>query len=244
MSEPKPHLHIEFFIDAVENPRLSLAEGRPIFEDVEMIRIKFVGDNKKELVAPANATSVRDRDSNRWLTYKERFPKHYEAFRAGEAMHADGTPLNELPFLTQSKRAELRALNIHTAEAIEQLDGTLLARLGMGGRALKDQVTAWLSKARGASLETKLAGENAGLRQQMEAMQAQLAELMRGAGATPAPSTARDAAASPFDQWADEDIKAWLKDATGSAPRGNPSHQTLVRMADDTNATMKAKQAA
>ena len=43
--EDTSHLHIEFFMQPVENPAKTRTEGRPIFEDQEMVRIKFVGDS-------------------------------------------------------------------------------------------------------------------------------------------------------------------------------------------------------
>ena len=60
-----------------------------------------------------------------------------------------GTPLSELTFLSQGKRLELKALNIHTAEALASLDGGPLKMLGIGGREMKNQAAAYLAKAAG-----------------------------------------------------------------------------------------------
>ena len=51
-------------------------------------------------------------------------------------------------------------------------------------------------------------------------------------------------AASPFADMDKDGIKEWIADATGSRPQGNPSHETLVRMADEINADLKAKKEA
>lgn len=239
MSENAPSLHVEFYSEAVENKAKSAVEGRPIYEDREFVKIKFPGDPKRVHVAPANEGYRRDQETNAWISYREDFPKHYERFKAGMEQMAEGTPISELPFLTEAKRKELRALNILTAEQLAGLDGSFLSRLGMGGRALKDQATAYLSHARDTALESRLAGENAELRDQIALMQRQIAEL---AQARPAVKTAPVKAelaeddenpASPFADWQDEDIKAFLADRTGARPRGNPSHATLVRMADE-----------
>ena len=76
------------------------------------------------------------------MTYAQAYhPRHYEAFKTGEAAKGEGTPIEELPFLTAARRAELKALHIHTAEALSQLEK--LARhspnLGMFGRELKEK---------------------------------------------------------------------------------------------------------
>lgn len=216
-----PHLHITFFSEATENKAKSLEAGRPIFEDREFVRIKFAGDKYRELVAPASECEIRHPDTNLPWSYKDRFPKHYAAFKDGQDFQGDGTPLSELPFLTESKRAELRAVAIHTAEALAGLDGALLTRLGMGGRALKDQATAWLSKAQGAALETKLAGQNAELREQMKLMQEQIAELTGKKPNVP------EAGPKAMAEATDAELKDFIKETTGEPVRGNPSRATL-----------------
>tara|TARA_R110000823_G_scaffold10557_5_gene36783 strand:+ start:179 stop:910 length:732 start_codon:yes stop_codon:yes gene_type:complete len=231
MSEQASSLHVEFFSEPVENPAKTRLEGRPIFEEQEFVKIKFPGDNKRIHVAPANEGFRRDPATNGWVTYAEEYPRHYELFKSGQAQTVAGTPLSELTFLTESKRAELRALNIQTAEQLAGLDGSFLARLGMGGRALKDQATAYLAHATETALEARLAGENAALREQMEALQKQMADIMQGKAAASVATV--EPSGSPFSTWEDEDIKVFINDRQGSRPKGNPSHETLVRMADD-----------
>jgi hypothetical protein len=38
-------------------------------------------------------------------------------------------------------------------------------------------------------------------------------------------------------------MKEWIKDASGSRPRGNPSRETLIRMCDELNTETAAKKA-
>ncbi len=232
----KPHLHVEFFTDTNENPVKSQAAGRPIFDQKEMVRIRFVGDNKNVLVAPANQGSIQDKATGRRLTYIDRFPEHYAAFKRGQTDYiGDGTPLSELPFLTEAKRKELQALNIHTAESLAQLDGAPLQRLGMGGRELKNKAQAYMDRANGSAGVTKLASENAALKEQLENMQAQMNALAAKVSAAPvaAPVVEDDVSGSQFNDWADDDMKAFIKDAKGQGVRGQPSHATLVRMCDE-----------
>lgn len=243
MADEKPHLHVEFFTEAQENKSKSAKEGRPIFDDVEFVRIRFAGDQKNVLVAPAHMTgTIRDEITNLPLTYAQRFPRHYEAFRAGQAYLGSGTPVKEAPFLTEAQRRELAALNIHTLEALADMDGAGLARLGMGGRALKDKAIAFIAKASGSADVTKLAGENAAMKEQIEAMQKQMAELLKAK--SPTVKEPAQVSNSAFSEWQDDDIKAFIEDRRGARPRGNPSHATLVSMADEIVAEDAAKQAA
>lgn len=250
MADQKPHLHVEFFLDAIENKRKSIDAGRPIFEDVEMVRVKIAGDPKNTFIAPAHQECGRDRETGERITYKDRFPEHYRFFADNKGSAIVGTPLSEVPWLTASKVQELKALNILTVEALAQLDGTLLQRIGIGARELKNQATAWLDKAAGAATEAHFAAELSARDEVIEQLRRDI-EAMKGGvplvPAEPPAETADDGGLgenSPFWAWDDEDIKNWVKDQTGSRPAGNPRHETLVAKADALNAELAAKKAA
>lgn len=243
------HLFITFHIEAVENPAETRKAGRPIYEDREMINIKFVGDNKRELSAPAHEKFKRDPATNEWVTYAQYYHRHYDAFKTGEAVKGSGTPLSELPFLTESKRAELKALNVHTAEALAQLDGANLQRLGMYGRSLKNQAEAYIAAAEKSAPFSKLAEENAALTARLAALEAQIAggkmnltaqahivDPADKSGSPSQPTAQPEEAASVFEPWPDADLRTFIKERTGAAPKGQPAHATLVRLAEEANA--------
>jgi FtsZ-binding cell division protein ZapB len=236
------HLHVEFFMDAVENRNKSAEKGRPIFDDIEMIRIRVAGDPKSVLVAPANsASSVRDPVTNKRLSYADLHNAPYEAFRTGVEFRGSGTPLAELSFISVGKAEELRRLSIHTAEALAGLDGSNLQKLGMGARELKEQAETWLENAAGTADITRLAGENAALKDQMEALQEQLDQMV-GKGPdneTNLPRTEHPDGRSPFEKWADQDIINWIAACGGKKPHHKCSHDTIVRLADELNAEIE-----
>lgn len=233
------HLHIEFFVEAHQNLNKTREAGRPIYDDKEMVRIKFVGDPKKELVEFANVKFMRDPQSGEWIDYRQAYHRHYDAFKTGEAIKGSGTPLEELPFITAAKRAELKHLNIHTAEALAQLEGPSLTRVGMYARELKNQAQAYLDRARENATDARLAAVNAALMERIAALEAQIAS----GGATRAVESVapeEPASNSTFDSWPDAELKAFIKDQTGRAPAGQPSHATLVRLAEEANAKVAA----
>lgn len=234
------HLHIEFKNVAVENRTKSLKEGRPIFDQQEQVHIKFVGDTRKELVAPAHEKCIRDPATNLWVSYAQLYHRHYEAFKSGEAAIGDGTPISELPFLTEARRAELRALHIHTAEALAQLEGANLSRLGMFGRELKEQAKAYIDRAKETALESRLSAENVALKARLEALEAQMADRLAPQSSTTSPPVVDQPAdedlPSVFENWDDGALRGFVKERTGIAPKGNPSHARLVRLAEEANA--------
>lgn len=203
----------------------SKAAGRPIYHDMEVVEIRIAGDRNFAPVFPAHA--MWQRVDGEEITYAQRFDKAYARFCDGKEQVADGTPLSELPFLTEAKRAELRGLKVYTAEALASLDGKNLTALGSLGREMKTQATAYLERAGGSAGQVALAAE-------VEALRAELA-AMRGEDARPAydgvePTSDTDAAEK-------ERIKSEIATLSGSRPRGNPSLSTLQEMLGDMKAS-------
>jgi hypothetical protein len=157
--------------------------------------------------------------------------------------------VEELPFLSAAKRAELKALNIHTAEALAQLDGTPLTRLGMGGREMKNQAQAYLDRAKEGAMDAKLAAQNARLQEELEKMRETLANVMEKLSptarkkveaeqeeeeaGTQGPQGNTGLQDSAFEKWSDDDLRAFIKEQTGTGVRGQPAHSTLVAMAEE-----------
>jgi hypothetical protein len=229
-----------FFIHTVQNDAESKKKGRPIYDEYEAVEIRFSANKFTKHVAPAHEVFKRERNFQTGevteLTYAMAYNEQYKKFKEGHDQTQAGTPLSELPFLTQSKRLELKALNIHTAEALATVDGPPLKQLGMGGRELKNQAQAYLDKAAGSVDVVKMAAT-------ITALQEQLAKLQDNAAGAP---DEPPASVSPFMDMDADDIKNWIENATGERPKGNPSHATLVKRADEVNAELakKAQQAA
>jgi hypothetical protein len=246
------HLFIEFKEEKEPNPAKTKEAGRPMFDDIERVSVQHVGDPKTWPWFNAHERSIYIRGpggEGSYKTYAENFYEHYKAFKEGLAKAQSGTPVEELPFLSSAKRAELKALNIHTAEALAQLEGTPLTRLGMGGREMKNQAQAYLDRAKEGAMDAKLAAQNARLQDEIEKMREQLANVMEKLSPTARKkieAEEEDEAASVFEEdeapavensvfehWSDDDLRAFIKDKTGTGVRGQPAHKTLVAMADE-----------
>lgn len=221
-----------FYIHTTENKAKSKQAGRPIFDDMEVVEVRFAGNRQTVSVFPAHAVCGERQDEDgdtHKMTYAERWPDQYKRFKAKSQQIAEGTPVDELPFLTQAKRSELKALSIYTAEALAALDGTELKNLGQGGRDLKNQAQAYLDNAAGSADVTKMAAQIAELTQLV-------AELRSD---KPQGSTV-----SEFESWTDQQIKDWIEEKISERPKGNPSHATLVKRADEIALGLADEQAA
>lgn len=203
---------------AIQDMNASKEAGRPIFKDMTVCEVRIAGDRNFAPVVPAH--SMWKRIDGEEVTYAERWAAQYQRFMENAVQVADGTPLSELPFLTEAKRQELRALKVYTAEALASLDGKNLNALGAHGRELKNKATAYLENASGSATVTKLAEKVA----QLEAL------LAEQGGPAPVLDAAPAALAEPADEDERETLKARYAELTGARPRGNPSIETLRNM--------------
>lgn len=175
MAEEDKLLTAKFMVMTQENKAKTAKEGRPIFDEMEIVEVRTAGDRTSIKVFPAHAfarwVSLPDGDSVS-QTYAERWPEQYKRFKAGHQQIADGTPVDELPFLTAARKSELKALGIYTVEALDALDGQNLKVLGMQGRELKAQARAYIEKASGGADVVAMAAQIESLKETVAMLQA------------------------------------------------------------------------
>ena len=232
MANPDDLLVVKFRADKVKNEAKTKEAGRPIFDDIELCEIRSPGDRNTVKVFPAHAQhrwTINEDGEQEIQTYAQRWSAQYQRFKERRDQVQEGTPLSELPFLTEGKRAELKALSIHTAETLAALDGQRLKSIGPGGRELKNQAQAYLDNASGSAAVTKMASE-------IEALKQQIALLTAGAvpDVTKEPVVTEPVQTAPEDEYdtlSDEELKEWIAVQTGARPKGNPNRDTLLRMA-------------
>lgn len=210
------------------NEAKSLKEGRPIFDEMEVCEIRFAGDRNKVSVFPANDVCTNPDGGSDQITYAQRFPDQYKRFKDNNQQTLSGTPLTELTFLSEAKRAELRALNIHTAEQLSSLDGTPLKQLGMGGRAMKDQATTYLQHASQNAEPAAQAARIADLEERLRIAEGGKATDLSKEPEIEESEPTKDKA---IEDCTDDELRAFIEKETGHAPHGNMSREKLVTRA-------------
>ena len=151
-------LAIRFYVEAVENPAKSKKEGRPIFEDTEMIEIRIPGDRDIRM------RPVTDAD-------RKNHPQLYEAFKRGQDQSkAEGTVLREWPAIRRAEAEMLMAVGIRTVEHLANAADSQLQQLGpmMG---LRQKARDWLKRAEGAAIVSQLRSENDDLKARLSALE-------------------------------------------------------------------------
>lgn len=157
--------HPRFFVDQVQDMVASENQGRPIFREEERVEIIMPGNPHTRPVA---------RVSNE---HRERWPKEYEAFKAGMEMSPEGTPLEEWPILKRSQVMELKALGFKTVEHVSNMDDLAIQRIGMGGRRLKELAEGFLDDAARIAMTTQLSAENERLVTEVADLRRQVVEM-------------------------------------------------------------------
>jgi hypothetical protein len=244
---------VSFYNGVQINDGKTASAGRPIYDDVEMIRIQWAGNTKSELHAPASDRSDRpivnrEDQSRYWPKWKDHpdFKAAYEAFKAGNEHVVNGTPVSELPFLTDARRLELKAINILTAEQLAAVD--INTKLGRDLVSLRQQAAVYLQRAAGAAVDAQHEMEKAAMQAQVDELKAQMAQLLT-ATSSKAPVAAKKAVTpaqehdpvyATFDSFDDDSLRAYLTDATGEAPHNRCGHAKLVEMAVEADRKMKA----
>jgi len=155
-------LLVKFYRHAELSQHKSKAEGRPIYDDVEMVSVIQPGE-KEEVKVAANEF------------HRRRFPKQYEAFKNGLEQAQTGTPLDLLFPAEPSTILALKSANVFTVEQLANISDTAMNGIPMG-RTLCDRAKKYLQTASGGQ----------GFHQ-MEAMQKKIQELQEQLAATQAP---------------------------------------------------------
>lgn len=160
-TNPDARLAVLFYAKPLQNEFESEKQGRPIFFDVDFVRIQVPGDTTTVIDTP-----VREE-------HKKRFPlhwAHYQNKHGGDAKEI-GTPLSQWSRLSQSQVEELRALKFYTVESVANASDAGLQKLGMvAGTSpyafrdhairflaiAKDDATAQASEDRAKALEAQI----------------------------------------------------------------------------------------
>src|ERR1700674_1234177 len=99
-----------FFLHDEQDQLATEQQGRPIFKSEERVEIIMPGN---PLTRPVQR--VTDEHRQKW-------PEQYKAFKQGQEMSVEGTPLEQWPILKRAQVLELKALGHLTVEHVATMD--------------------------------------------------------------------------------------------------------------------------
>lgn len=168
-------LHARFYMHPVQNKAESLKAGRPIFEEVEYIVIRIPGDKTTEIKRPLRFGDTPGHDNHK-------FAREYEAFKAGNEQSLLGTPLAEWGAITRSQVKEMEHFHIRTVEQLSEMPDSALQNF-RGITTLREKARNYISAAKGEAPLLKMQEDLKERDEKLEAMQAQLNEVIAELGA-------------------------------------------------------------
>lgn len=144
-AEADKKLLVLFFRDTVKNESKSIEAGRPIFDEIDLVKIitpgsrdSFIGDATPE--------------------YQARFAGQWARYKAGKDQMTSGTPLSQLPWMTSAQVAEFNAVGCQTVEQLVGMPDALSQKF-MGHHQIKQKAQAYLDTAAGMAPTMKLQAE-------------------------------------------------------------------------------------
>lgn len=186
---PDASLSVMFYSKPLKNNFESEKQGRPIFDDADMVKIFLPGDDKNVI-----DTFARE-------DHKARFPRqwaHYQNKLAGDQRLVGKTPIDQWPRITPAMAEELRAIKFLAVDDVANASDLQIQSLGMiagmSPHAFRDAARNFLRVAGSEAAETKTTEALAAVTAENEAMRAQMATMMARLEAL---SAAQPAAAAP-----------------------------------------------
>jgi len=186
---------VKFEARAIPDPKASKEKGYFVGKDVDVIIIIPRGSGGKLTVEEAYdkwLARVKDapfrhelrtgdagtpmasaRFPDEWI---EKIEKAYKAWKAGQALPEEGTPLLQWGIPSPAQREKLLSLHIFTVEQLAEATEEALHNFGMGGRDLRQRARDYLAVTQNQG--AKVAAEMAELRKANEDQQTQIQALL------------------------------------------------------------------
>ncbi len=158
-------LYCTFSTKAVFDQFKSNEEGRPIYLDRDFVTIIVPGDKHSVVMRQARPQDI------------QRFPRQYEAYKAGKEEQQQGTPLSLMPWMSPGRVEEYKFFKIVTVEQLANASDEG-GKNFMGFQADKQKAKEYMDASQrgvGAQeMEDELASRDAELAE----LKAQMAELL------------------------------------------------------------------
>ena len=161
MEDNRGKMAVFFHAVQIKNNYKSDLEKRPIFEE----RIYL-----KKLV-PGDSTLVVDRPMRE--TDMEEYPIEWARFQQKKEQKADGTPIEAWAAISDTQKAEFRALNIFTIDQFANLPDSAGDKI-MGFNDLRAKARAFIGAAQDSQLMDKIRAETD---EKLKAQEVEMAEL-------------------------------------------------------------------
>lgn len=129
-------LRVSFFSEAIQDEVATAEAGRPVYKDVDWVRIRVPADPSADMQSYEDTFIVNQQ-------YIDRFPDEFAEYKRLKAEPMSGTPLKMWPAITGATVAELQAIGLKTVEQLAEVDGKEL-RLNEWLKPHVEKARAWV----------------------------------------------------------------------------------------------------
>lgn len=165
MEDNRGKMAVFFHTVQVQNNFKTMTEKRPIFEEKIFLKKLVPGDSTLVVDRPMREQDVED------------YPIEWARFEQKKEQKVSGTPIEVWSAISETQKAEFKALHIFTIDQFAQLADSVGNKI-MGFNDLRDKAKAFIAAAKDSAVFDKIRAEtDAKLAQQEEEM-AQLRELV------------------------------------------------------------------
>ena len=165
MEDNRGKMAVFFHTVQVQNNFKTMTEKRPIFEEKIFLKKLVPGDSTLVVDRPMREQDIDD------------FPIEWARFEQKKEQKVSGTPIEVWSAISETQKAEFKALHIFTIDQFAQLADSVGNKI-MGFNDLRDKARAFIAAAKDSAVFDKIRAEtDAKLAQQEEEM-AQLRELV------------------------------------------------------------------
>jgi hypothetical protein len=193
--DDEPGVVARFYKGSIQNNFKTQEEGRPIFEERDMIDILIPGNPKLTVVDEVKPY------------HKERFPRQWAAYQLNNTdNHITGTPLAQWARVTPVMKDQLAAIGFLSVENVAQASDQSIASIGMAvgvsPHTFREQAKNYLKLAADESTLSKESEKVNALQKTIDDLTAKV-EILMSSGMVPilpqgviTPATRRQAAVS------------------------------------------------
>lgn len=150
MAERELPPHLKFFLHPVEDRNASIAAGHYVAKDVLYVSITRPGSRdsiSREAEVWVQDQEMKAREGKVPFAWAQHFRASLEAWKKGEEITPDGTPLSHWPAIGPAMLQTMKAAGFRTVEELAAAPDNGLQALGPGGLNFKVKAKAWLAAA-------------------------------------------------------------------------------------------------
>ena len=161
MESNRGKMAVFFHAVQVQNNFKTAEEKRPIFQERIFLKKLVPGDNTLTIDRPMREQDIED------------FPVEWARFEQKKEATVPGTPIDVWSVISETQKAEFKALNIFTIDQFAQLSDIAGNKI-MGFNDLRDKARAFIAAAQDSQMFDKIRAET---EKKLQAQDVEMAEL-------------------------------------------------------------------